>query len=392
VYTAQVSVQDPTTPWDDLSFDDRFGRLTQGSPRAAYYYPTPDTSTFRYRAYNISQSLAAAGHSNPSASWFTERDIDRIGLVLDACDVLVLCRAALYNEKVARIVTQARARRRTILFDVDDLVFDPSYIHLLMDTLGEDMADNGAWDYWFAYVGRVAATLGICDGVLTTNQSLADRATSHSGRPARIIPNYLNREQQRISDRLWTMKEIRQWERDGRIHLGYFSGSPSHVRDFGLVAPVLGKLMDEDPSVWVRIVGFVDIPPALQRHRARIEYLPLLDFISLQQAIGSVEINLVPLLDNTFTDCKSELKWFEAAAVGTLTVASPVQSYRRVINHGRNGWLANPMGWYDTLKHIIEGFDGLRQVIAPRARQEARELYGWDRQAATITSALFESW
>src|ERR1700722_3208120 len=204
-------------------------RMTRGSPRAAYFYSVPDTSTFRYRAYNISQSLTACGGpGRPSAGWFIDADLEQMGRVLDACDVLVLCRNSLYTDRIARLAAQARARNRRILFDVDDLVFDPAYAHLMVDTLGLDKHNPAVWDYWFAYIGRVGATYSLCDGALVTNDYLGARARAWSSKPVRVIPNFLNREQQDISDRVWEAKDSTAWTNDGRIHLGYFSGSPSH--------------------------------------------------------------------------------------------------------------------------------------------------------------------
>jgi glycosyltransferase involved in cell wall biosynthesis len=389
VYAAAIPAIPYQPPWD-MSFDDRMALLMRGSPRAAYFYSVPDTSTFRYRAYNIAQSLAASATSRgPSAAWFAEADLDRIGRVLDACDVLVLCRNSLYTDRIARLAAQARARNRRILFDVDDLVFNPAYIHLLMNTLGVDMRQQAVWDYWFAYVGRVGATFALCDAALVTNDYLAEHARVWSAKPARVIPNYLNREQHEVSDRVWEAKAASGWARDGRTCLGYFSGSPSHSQDFGLISHTIARLMDEDASVWLRIVGFLDVPPELQRHRARIEYLPLQDFVNLQREIGAVEVNLVPLQDNPFTNCKSELKWFEAAVVGALTVASPTLAYQGIIEHGRNGWLARAHTWEAVLRKVLAALDDHRAAVAPRAREEARERFGWDRQAERITAALF---
>lgn len=334
--------------------------------------------------------MEAPGGRGASASWFTDDDVDRIGRVLDACDVLVFCRNSLYSDRIARVAAQARARARRILFDVDDLVFDPSYVHLLMDTLGVDTGNPAVWDYWFAYVGRVGATFALCDAALVTNATLGAHATAWSGKPARVIPNFLNREQQAVSDRIWAAKQAGGWLRDGRTHIAYFSGSPSHNRDFGLVAPAIARLMDEDASLWLRVVGFLDLGPSLARHRDRIEALPLQDFVNLQREIGAVEISLVPLQDNPFTNCKSELKWFEAALAGALTLASPTDAYRGVMEHGRNGWLVPSQAWEAALRDALRDVDAHRADIAPLARHQALERFGWDRQAAAIEAALFE--
>lgn len=376
-------------PWEK-GFDERMTMLNSGAPRAAYFYEIPDTSTFRYRAYNVWQSLSDETPAGPAASWFHNGDLALMERFLDKSDVLVLCRVR-YTDHINRMVTRARARGQRVLFDVDDLVFDVRYTHVIMDTLDVDLRDPAAFDFWFAYHSRMGGALNLCDGVVTTNPYLAARAEDFLGKPSRIIPNYLNREQMGFSAKIWNAKERSGWSRDGRIHLGYFSGSPSHNRDFALIAPVLARLMDEDQRLLLRVVGFLEhIGSDLDRHRARIDLIPLQDFINLQHKIGEVEINLVPLQDNVFTNCKSELKWFEAAIVGAVTVASPTDVYRRVIEHGVNGWLSPAHAWEEVLRQVIEGGPSLWRAVALRAREDAIQKYGWRNQTKSIYAALFE--
>jgi hypothetical protein len=368
--------------------------LARGTPRAAYFYEAPDTSTFRYRAFNVAQALAAEPPGGASAAWFIRDDLDGMDRVLDRCDVLVLCRTR-YDARVARLVEAARARGRRVLFDVDDLVFDPDYAHLVLDTLGRDLGDAQVWDEWFAYVGRLAAAFRLCDGALVTNPYLAARAAEAfgDGRPVRVIPNFLEQEQQALSHRIWVAKALSGWARDGRVHLGYFSGTPTHDRDFALVAAPLARLMDEDERLTLRLVGFLEPGPALARHRARIERFPLQDYLNLQRLVGEVEVNLVPLQDNVFTHCKSALKWFEAAPVGTLTVATPTYAYRHAIAHGETGWLAPTHAWESVLREVLRDLDAHWAGpgdVAERARDAALDAHGWRNQARAITAALFE--
>ena len=390
MFTSRVQPIDYREPWD-IGFAERLAMLTRGSPRAAYFYEKPDTSTFRYRVYNVVRSLAAQPPGGPSAAWFDRDELDRMDQVLESCDVLVLCRTR-YSASIARLVAKARALGRRVLFDTDDLVFDPAYAHLILDTLGADLGDVAVWDDWFAYVGRMAAAFQLCDAAIVTNESLAACARSAFGdaRPVRVVPNFLEREQEAVSDRIWVAKDASGWARDGRVHLGYFSGTPTHNRDFAMVAASIAKLMDDDSRVVLRVAGFLDPGPDLLRHGGRVERMPLQDHLNLQRLIGEVEVNLVPLQDNVFTNCKSELKWFEAAMVGALTVATPTRPYRDAIVHGETGWLAALQHWDEVVRGVVADVDAHRDVLL-RARTVVRERYSWDGQADTIVAALFAS-
>ncbi len=363
--------------------------LTSASPRAAYFYERPDTSTFRYRVFNVTRSLNETGRA--SAAWFEASEMDGMDRVLDLCDVLVLCRTR-YTERVARLVEHAHARGRRVLFDCDDLVFDLRHAHLLMDTLGLDMQPEAVWDQWFAYVGRMAAAFQLCDGAIVTNPTIAAYAAKAfgDGRPVAVAPNYLEPVQQAMSERIWDAKDATGWARDGRVHLGYFSGSPTHNRDFALVAGPIARLMDEDPRLHLNVVGFLQLPTNLDRHAARVTAAPLTDYLNLQRLIGAVEVNMAPLQDNPITNCKSALKWFEAAVVGALTVATPTQPYRASIRHGETGWLAPSHAWESTLRSVLAGIDADgHEAIRGQARAAALAAHGWRNQASVIETALF---
>jgi len=94
----------------------------------------------------------------------------------------------------------------------------------------------------------------------------------------------------------------------------------------------------------------MDFNDDLRDYRSRVEFVPFQDFINLQAVIGATEVNIVPLQDNPFTNCKSELKYFEAAVVGTVTIASPIYSFASAIDDGANGYLANSYEWFNKLR------------------------------------------
>ena len=137
-------------------------------------------------------------------------------------------------------LTWWRARAIPVLFDSDDLVFDVGNAHLVVDSLNLDQSNEAVWDYWFSYMGRIGAGLRLCDAFVTTNAYLAERALEYQPRlRTAIVPNYLNPQQQELSLRCYRAKQNSGWASDGRIHIGYFSGSPSHARDFAIIPKVM---------------------------------------------------------------------------------------------------------------------------------------------------------
>lgn len=373
------------TPWRQR-FDERYRALCSRKVKIAYLYEAADTSTFRYRAYNMSSALMD-GTRHISASYFFNSDADHFAEIAEAADVLVLCRMR-YTDKIAGLVARAKGLGKRVLFDVDDLVFNVDYVQLIVKTLAQDVKHPGVWDHWFAYISRIGATANLCEASITTNTYLARQLEQFTGRRVHVVPNFMNREQLAVSDRIFAEKQRSGFKRTGDIHLGYFSGTPTHNHDFTMVGAALHRLMQEDERIKLLVVGFLDISGELSEFPDRITTFPLHDFINLQRIMSLVEINIVPLLDNVFTNCKSELKYFESAVVGTITVATPIYSYHSAIDDGRTGFLASSIGWYDAIASAIDVVTKDYAPMAISAREHAISRYAWFNQLPAIESAL----
>jgi len=372
-------------PWT-RPLGDRLAALEKGHKRVAYFYERADNSTFRYRVYNMVEALGQSGR-DISAAYFFEREIDQLDAAVDMADVLVICRSR-YTNKLNRLITRVQSKGKPVFFDVDDLIFDPDYIHLLLTTLDQKLKNPESWDFWYARVGRIGATLRMCDRAIVTNDYLASRVRHYADKPVSVVPNFLNEEQMEISRRIFEEKKVRQFARNEEIHLGYFSGTPTHNKDFEIVSGTLAQLLQNDPRLRVRIVGFLDLKGPIRSYRSRFEFHPLSDFINLQRLIGEVEINLVPVQDNIFTNCKSELKYFEAGITGTVTVASPIFTLANAIRDGENGFIANAFQWDEKLQCLLENIDSY-PLMAEKAFAHSDQNYCWENQVKLLESTLF---
>lgn len=378
-------------PWN-IIFEDRLAALTRPGcrRRVAYYYDVPDTSTFRYRVFNMVATLNAQV-GDVAASWFCRADLDKIEYFIEHADVLIIARAC-YTFGTDWLISRAKMRGIPVYFDCDDLVFNTDYVHLVANTLDQNLESEAVLDSWFARISRHGALMKLCDGAIVTNAFLARQAEAFLQKgEARIVPNYLNREQQKISTSLYNTRRINNFKNDGRINIGYFSGSPTHNHDFAIAAPALAQLMNDDSRIHLRIVGFLEMKGDLAAYSDRIEFLPLQDYLNLQRLIAEVEINIAPLQSNLFTNCKSELKYFEAAIVGTVTVASPSYTFQKSIADGENGFLSATYEWDAKLRRACALVDKPEAYIA-MARSGFRHTvqnYSWDIHAATIMSAVF---
>ncbi|MBK1644901.1 hypothetical protein CKO25_09610 [Thiocapsa imhoffii] len=320
------------------------------------------------------------------ASWFCNADLPHVDAILERADVLVICHAK-YSVDSAQLVAKARCLGKRVLYDIDDLVFDGRYVHLVLNYLDHPTREID-FDYWFADFARYGALMRLCDGVILTNDYLAERASEFSGLPTSVVPNFMNQAQLEHSARILADKRSSGFARDQRVHLGYFSGSPTHQRDFAVVEDALRDLLMSDSRLVLRVVGHLEPGPVLAPFADRIERFPLQNVLNLQRLMGEVEINLVPLQENAFTHCKSALKVFEAAAVGTISVASPTFTLQAAIRDGETGFVAPAQDWSDTLLRAIAALDHYQEMaLAAAAAAWSRDVP--EAQGPGLLRALF---
>jgi glycosyltransferase involved in cell wall biosynthesis len=374
--------------WDS-SMAARVGTMLDGRHRVAYVYRTPDTSTFRYRVANTVDALNSLPGAHVRAAWFCDDELRALTRLVPQLDAVVVVRYP-WGAALRELVQKADAHGVPLLFDCDDLVFDTHFAELVMTSLGKDLDVNAEWDVWFAYMGRLNASLEVCRGATTTNSLLARRLEAYVEDPPAIVPNVMNRTQQDFSRELLDAKVAGGYRRSGPVTVGYFSGTPSHVRDFGVASSSLARLLDQDDDVSVRIVGYLDDLGALEPHRDRVEFQKFMHYVELQRSIAEVEVNIAPLSHTPFNICKSDLKFFEAAAVGTWTVASHTPSLDAAIDDGVTGRLAKAHEWDAALREAVD-LARDRTAYAARmtpAAEQAHDRWGWSSVADPLTRAL----
>lgn len=268
-----------------------------------------------------------------------------------------------------------------VVNDIDDPVFDPN-LGDRIDGLGQ-MGPHQRRQF-FAAMPRRGRLMRECDLITVATAPLA-RAAAVLGRPSVVIPNALNPAQLRLAAEIGNPRRC-----DDAVRIGYFSGSPTHQRDFAACEAALLEVMRCHPAVQFRLVGYLDLGPRWRDFGERIERIGLLSPGELMRAIAETDVNLAPRdLTSPFCNAKSELKFFEAAAVGVPTIASATEPFAAAIEHGVPGFLARDPGeWRDTLELLVASRARRRQVGAAARAPSALTRFSPSALAPQIVAAL----
>ena len=334
--------------------------------------------TQRYRCFHHDEQLWLRG----LRSQVIEQRHPRLGLVGLGCGTVILHRVA-WDPAVQALVDQTRDAGGVVLFDIDDLVFEPEMTahhhgHRLLPPDEQALYHEG--------VRRYRRTLLACDGAIVPTAFLAERVRA-LGKPAWISRNCLDLELVRLSEEAAARRVPRE---HGRTVVGYASGSRTHDEDFAEAAgPALRRVMDRHADVVLQVVGPLELGPRWAGLDARVERLPAVDWRELPGIIAGFDISLAPLeLDNPFCQAKSELKWLEASACGVPSVAVATEAFKTAIDEGRTGLLATEVGaWEGAIERLVVDED-LRRTLGAAARVEAESHRTTAAQAQSYEATL----
>ena len=268
--------------------------------------------------------------------------------------------------EIREFIKEAKARNKTLFYDIDDLVYDKQYTDTIpyIQTLNKD--ERATYDDG---VIRMGETLDLCDYGITTTPALASEMKK------RMKDVYINKNVASEQMTFYSQRALDEKRDDSKIIMGYFSGSITHNADFELIKPTIVKLLSEFDNLYLKIVGILDVPEELEPYKDRILVAPFCDWRDLPSLIRSVHINLAPLEEGLFNRAKSENKWTEASLVKTPTVASPTGALGAAIDDGKTGFLCETANdWYKTLKKLIAD-EALREKVANAAYEKAMADY-----------------
>lgn len=222
-----------------------------------------------------------------------------------------------------------------------------------------NLAGYSAWNPSTLYVFRAMELARSAIG-LTVSTSQMAREYFPYNQTIYVVPNYLNKDN-------WDIPVARR--NDGKIRIGWAGGN-AHADDLKMVSKVLekitkefkGKVLFETMGMTKReLAGVFPMPEFTHTcpscgYEGELHHYPgeLLDQYPLALASKGWDIAIAPVINNSFNNCKSDIKIKEYSAVCVPIVSSPVVPYAEAAENGAQILFAkNFEEWYNVLKDLI---------------------------------------
>jgi len=281
-----------------------------------------------------------------------------------------------FRPELEIFIATAHDLGKAVLFDTDDLIFDPEAVRDVAAYAGMAAAEQ---ELFVDGLRRYGETLRRSDGVIVSTAALQEEAGRLHDRVV-VAPNVLGG--------LWqeeaaTLRGGR--DRGGEVVIGYLSGTATHDRDFEVAADGVRDALERHPNTVLEIVGPLALDGRFDHFGARVRRRPLVPWDELPAAISRLDVNLAPLEPgNRFTACKSSIKYIEAGALGVPTVASHTPDFVRAVEDQTTGILAEGTeGWSAALLELTADAE-LRARLGAAARADVLRNHTTRARAAAL--------
>ena len=334
--------------------------------------------SLRYRVVNLVAALEAKG---VAATTLLPGEAAELHRHCGALRTLVVFRAP-HGPALEDAIRAARRLGAEVVFDVDDLTFDPA---LAPEIKALATMAAGEREATLTGLRLYRESLLLADAVTGSTAAIAEAARA-LGRPAHVVPNTHGPFERLLAARTVDARPA------GTVTLGYFSGTWTHGADFARMGPPLLAALRRHGHLRLLVAGTLHLPPEWDAVAAQVERAPLLPHPLMLALHGRVDVALAPLEHGLrFCEAKSELKVFEPALWAIPAIASPTAPYAGAITHGEDGLLAATHEEWAAALEAVATDAALRARLGAAARARSLRQFG-EHAAADAWLAARAAW
>lgn len=217
-----------------------------------------------------------------------------------------------------------------------------------------------------------AQLLSECDLLTVTTSELGKKLREHRPTgPIAVIPNCVD------PSRWLPMKK----GDPSRIRIGWQGGS-AHFADIHMIGSQLIDIMRKYDNVDFCYMGtrYDSIFAEAEDLHHRIKYFEWHGDVATYPLVVrdmELDIGLCPLIDDSFNNGKSEIKYLEYSIMEIPSIVSPVV-YGSVVKHGKTGLVVDKGGWFRAMEQLVID-ESKRKSLANHAKANVDLDYSLDR-------------
>lgn len=320
--------------------------------------------SYIYRCENLGLELAEQGYDVKFRHWFELQAGQQYQVV-----IFHRPQASL---RLWWLLRKIRKQGGVVIADFDDLIVDEQYANYSPGVLNKLISPRITARRFRAH----RRALGWFDGITVSTEPLVRHIRRLCPEvPVEVLPNSVHRNC--VFTRVPVGEKLKQ-----KV-LTYFPGTRSHDRDFASVGSILSEFLMAHPEVHLKIVGTLEF--SLACHPGQVTHQEKVPFSEYLALLKGSWLNLAPLEETPFNQCKSALKVLEAGFFGVPTVCSSNADMQRYSEAG--ALIAkNDQEWSSVLEKMLD--DKVYLERTSTIRETTLELANVQKQAKSLLSLI----
>ncbi len=255
-------------------------------------------------------------------------------------------------------------RKVPIIYDFDDSIY-------LVNTSNANKKFG-----WLKFAGKTADICRLSSSVTVGNSHLADFAKQHNDNVF-VVPTSINTDHYAPGE-----KKPRA---DGKVVIGWTGSSTSqyHLEAF---EPILAKLFAKRDDFVLKVISNRE-PVGMKIPYEWAAWSPETEV----EEIAAIDIGIMPTPTDEWAKGKCALKALQYMSLAIPAICTDIGANRDVIDHGKNGFLADADDkWLEYFEKLIDDSD-MRQRLGGEARKTVENHYSMKRCAELFENVVRET-
>jgi glycosyltransferase involved in cell wall biosynthesis len=331
--------------------------------------------------YRVEQKVRQLREAGLETEVFNQHDVRPFTRSLLGARAALFYRVPAFPNIVKSILT-ARSLGVPTYYEIDDLIFDSAHYPDTFESYGGQIS-KAEYNGLLYGVPLFRYAMGLCDYGIASTTPLADQIKALvRKRNCLVLRNGLDERNEKAIDVGRTPRPRREV-----VTIFYGSGTKAHNSDFNaLAAPALLSALRIYDNVRLVVAGHLRLLSDFDQFSSRVKQLGFVnDLNQYWSLLAASDINLAVLSPGLMADCKSEIKWLEAAVLQVPSIVSATQTYLEVLQDGVDALIVDndASAWILALNRLIEDLN-LRRGIGASARRKALQYYSIEHAAALL--------
>jgi glycosyltransferase involved in cell wall biosynthesis len=336
------------------------------------------------RLYRIDQKVEQLQSVGYGVTVYMEHEIDQYLANIYKFDAVIFYRLPGLAPLIFAI-NRCKELGITTYYEVDDLIFTDDFPDSYDSYAGLITMEE--------YAGLKLGTplyrnaIAACDyGIASTNPLAAELSKIVAKGKAFVHRNAFGRKHQFLAER------GPKSHHTDRVVIFYGSGTKAHKEDFQrLVEPALVEIVRRHGErVTIVLAGYIVLTDQLESIRDNLQVVEInWDIEEYWTLLQLADINIAVIKQSLVSDCKSEIKWMEAAMFGIPSIVSGTSTYREVIEPGITGLICDTVEEWTSALDLLVRDSALRQRMGREAWRRVRQTYNIEAAAQNLVR-IFE--